>query len=461
MHCPPRFSTRARPERPTLGPRVAKIGGVLGTPFMPWQQLVADVGLELVEAHNGLLVPAYREIIVTVPRQNGKTTIVLSWELDRALNWKLRQRIVYTAQTGNDARKKLLEDQVPMIEESRLASVIKNVRRVNGSEGINFKGGSQLDVLASGKAAGHGRTIGLGVVDEAFDDTDDRREQAMLPAMATILDAQLLVVSTMGTDESTYLNRKVDAGRDAALNDSDQGEIAYFEWSAPEDADIDDPRVWEACMPAFNITINERVVRHARETMTEGDFRRAFLNQRTASDERVIPIDAWNAVNGDHVPDGEMLFAIDCDPERTFASIAVADLEGRCEVIEHAKGTAWLVPDVAQKCKRWNASVAYDPAGPAGVFGDELEREGVKTIKVVGQDLAHACSFFFDGVVDRKLRIRSNDALNKAVAAARQRVSGDSWTWARRDLDTPICPLVAVTIASWAVINARKPVFVF
>lgn len=460
MICEPRYATPRRPERLTLGARVAKIAKRLGTPFMPWQQFVADVGLELVETDSGLLIPARREVIVTVPRQNGKTTIVLSWEMDRALNWHIRQRIVYTAQTGNDARKKLLEDQVPMIDASPFKAALAHVRRVNGAEGLNFKGGSQLDVLASGKASGHGRTIGLGVVDEAFDDTDDRREGAMLPAMATVPDAQLFVCSTMGTDASTYWNRKVDAGRDAVFNNFDDGEIAYFEWSAPDDADIDDPKVWEACMPAYGITIGERVVRHARQTMTEGEFRRAFLNQRTAAEDAVFPPDVWNAVNGDYAPSGKLLFAIDCNPERTSSAIAVASVDGTCEVIEHDQGTSWLVAQAVQKAKRFGVAVAYDPHGPAGVFGDELEKQGVKTIKLTGENFAHACSYFFDGVVDKKLRIRSHAGLNAAVGAAQKRVSGDAWTWARRMSTSDLSPLVAITIAAWAV-QRQKPVFVF
>ena len=48
---------------------------------MPWQQLVADVGTELVEDESGRLVPAWREVVVTVPRQSGKTTLVLGFDV--------------------------------------------------------------------------------------------------------------------------------------------------------------------------------------------------------------------------------------------------------------------------------------------------------------------------------------------------------------------------------------------
>src|ERR1039457_2904149 len=67
--CAPRWATPRR-DRPSLGHELAVIAMKLGLPFMPWQRLVADVGLELLP--NGL--PAYRTGIFTVPRQSGKTT---------------------------------------------------------------------------------------------------------------------------------------------------------------------------------------------------------------------------------------------------------------------------------------------------------------------------------------------------------------------------------------------------
>lgn len=470
MSCPPRYATRRRPERETFGPRLAEIAKLLGQPLMEWQRLVADVACEMdwidvVDPETGkskpLLVPAYREVIVTVPRQNGKTTLVLSWELDRALMWAKRQRVVYTAQTGTDARKKLLKDQVPIIQDSPFAETLdpdaeKGVRRVNGDEGLNFKNGSRLDLLASGKSAGHGGTTDLAVVDEAFDDTDDRREQAMIPSMATRADAQLIVCSTQGTDTSTYLNRKIDTGRDFAIRDADRG-TAYFEWSAPLDAPIDSPATWKACMPAYGITILEPTVLQAFTSMPEGEFRRAFLNQRTASEERVIPIDEWNAVNGDYTADGRLTFAIDCNPERTSATLACADPSGRCEILEHERGTGWLVDLTVMKARKWNATVCYDPTGPAGVFGDEIERQGVRVEKVAGQDMAMACAFFFDGVIDRKIKIRTHESLNAAAAAAQKRTSADAWVWARKN-DTDISPLVAVSECSWVAQREIDPV---
>lgn len=411
---------------------------------MPWQRLVADIATEI-EPRTGL--PAYREVVVTVPRQSGKTTLVLALELHRALLWPYSQRIAYTAQTGWDARRKLIDDQAPMLLASPLHAAVHKVIRGAGNEAIMFKNGSRIDVLASTESAGHGRTIDLAVLDEAFSDTDDRREQALLPAMATRSDAQLLVVSTMGTEGSTYLNRKIETGR-AAIVDGIGSGIAYFEWSADPDADIDDPDTWRSCMPALGHTINEEVVRHARQTMSEGDFRRSMLNQKTVSDERVIPLVVWEAAVSDDVkPEGKLRFAIDVNADRSAASIAVADESGNCELIDHRPGVAWLVDRVVELSKRWGAPVALDSYSPAGSLAEELQSKGVQVIGYSTREMAHACGLFYDRIADGQLSILRNDHLDVAAAGARRRAVGDAWLWARKNNDCDISPLVALTLA--------------
>ena len=119
----PRYETRRNPSRKTRGAELAAIAHRLGTPLMAWQEQVANVGLEVLEDGT----PAYREIVVTVPRQSGKTALVLAWEVHRALAWGSAQAIAYTAQTGFDARRKLMDDQVPALQNSPLAPTIRRI----------------------------------------------------------------------------------------------------------------------------------------------------------------------------------------------------------------------------------------------------------------------------------------------------------------------------------------------
>lgn len=423
---------------------------------MPWQQMVADVANEILPDGR----PAFREVIVTVPRQSGKTTLTLSQSVERCTARDTPQHVAYTAQTGSDARKKLLNDQVPILEGSPLWKSVRRVARANDNAGIVWRNGSRIDVLASNASAGHGRVLDLGHVDEAFDDIDDRREQAMLPAMITKPDAQLWVVSTQGTDASVYLNRKIDLGRAAALEGRTSG-ICYFEWAIPDDADINDPASWWLGMPALGHTQTAEAIEHARQTMTEGEFRRAFGNQRTRSAERVIPEVTWRvACRDDVAPTGRLAFAVDVSPDRDWASIAVAG-GGVVELVDHRGGVGWAVPRLVDLVVAHGGVVAVESRGPGSALVPDLRAAGVQVVEMSSSDVTQACGAFYDALADGKVSIRTgphHGALDAAASAVIKQPVADAWRWARRGLDS-ITPLMAVTLALAASREAEAPGF--
>lgn len=426
----------------------------MGQPLMPWQRLVADVGGELVEHPSGILVPAFRTVVFTVERQNGKTTLVLSWEVQRAIGWEDYgpQRIAYSAQTGKDARNKLLDDQVPILERHRKALGIQAINRSNGNEGVVWHNGSRLGLLASTEEAGHGKTIHLGVKDEYFADTDNRRDQALIPAMATRVDAQVVACSTMGTDASEPWNRLVEQGRAAVAARRREG-VAYFEWSVPEDEDIDDPKAWWTYMPAMGHTIDESVIRDARLIMTDGDFRRAFGNQQTKVDDRVIPAHLWHAVcDPKAMAEGRLVFALDATPERTAASVVVCSDSQVIEVVEHRRtdSPTWLV-EFAQGLAARHRDPLFVVArrSPAGALLEDLEAANLRVLVVEPSDETTASALMFDAIVDGTVTVRSEPVLDAAVAGVAKQLVGDSFKWSRKSSAVDISPLVGATLALW------------
>lgn len=429
---------------------------VLGVEAMPWQRLVLDVACE-VDPVTG--VPAYREVVFSTPRQSGKSILLLGLAVWRALLGLERfgkgkpQRIAYSAQTGNDARRKLLEDWLPMLEASEFRRAIRKVRQAAGSETVLFEGGSMLQPIASTATAGHGRTVDLAIIDEAFSDVDDRREQSVIPAMVTVPSAQMYVTSTAGTDASLYFRRKTDVGR-LAVEQGVTSTVAYFEWSAPDELDLDDEESWYGFMPALGLTQTVESIRHAKLTMLPDEFARAFGNRWTTVDAYVIPWSSWLACRQPTAaPDGTIHFALDVNPERSAASIVAAS-DGAplpVEVVAVDTGLAWVVDRLLELRERHGAgSVLLDGAGPAGTLVPDLERAGLP-IRVLGfAEMARACSAFFDRVVEGSLAVRPNVRLDDAVAAARKRMRGDAFVWARRDTTADISPLVAASLAVWA-----------
>lgn len=458
----PRWATSRTVSRPTIGPQLAAQARALGFEFMPWQQQVADVAGELVREGDvfpdsptpDLWVPAYREVVIYVPRQSGKTTYILAKVFQRARGWYAErgpQHIAYTAQTGSDASKKFRDDWVPIVAPRRRDLGVRQVRLANGNEGLVWENGSRLSLLASSPDAGHGKTIDEGFKDEFFADTDDRRDQALGPAMITRRAAQVTTVSTAGTEESVPLNQLVERGR-AAVEAGRTDGIAFFEWSADPDDDPDDPATWRACMPAWGFTQFEPVVRTEREKMRDGEFRRAYLNQPTLSDDRVIPAAMWASVcQAGAKPldlEGRPAFAVDMNPERSHTSIAVASGGSipTAELIDYTSDS--VVARCAEMQGRHRlARFAVSKSGPAGALIAPLEAAGVNVAAYSSADEVAACGDFYDRVSQGRVVVRPHARLDVAVAAAMQRPVGDAWAWGRKHSNADVSPLVALTLA--------------
>ena len=480
LTCAPRFATPRNFDRPTWGPEIGEVAKRLGAPLMPWQQYVADVSYEY---DPDTLLLFYGEDDVTVPRQSGKTTYIRAKKVHRSTVMARRygpQRSAYYAQTRLAARRKLERDFAPALRGSRSFHEVPHSRARptkatewrlslnNGSEAIEFGNGSLWGIDAPSRTGGHGDTLDDADIDEAFAHQDDTVEGSVRPAQATRINAKLGVFSTAGDVLSKYLYRKVLAGR-AACESGDHGSVAYFEWSAADDADPGDPAVWWGCMPALGITITEDFIRgeweRAQRKGPEGvdTFRRAYLNQwpevPVLTDDvqfRVLPASAWHACERvGHKPTGTLRYAIDVDTNAKGEEwCAVACSDGvHLELVTppHAPtGTDWLISEVVKK-RAVVGEVVIDRNGPAGKLIDGLVAAGIPVKVVKPADFTQASMQMLDAVVTEQVRHIDQPRLNKAVAGAARRDVGDgAWRFSRKLSPTDISPLVACTLARWA-----------
>lgn len=421
---------------------------------MPWQRQVLDTALEVDEVSGDL---AYRTVVLTVPRQSGKTTLLLVLILLRALGAP-GQQIRYTAQTGSDARKKWMDDWLPLLQKSPFASQFR-ARLTNGHEALIFRNGSHQGLVSTTKKAGHGGSLDLCILDEAFAHPDARLEQALMPAMKTRRSPQMWVVSTAGTPEdSPYLWHKVETGRQM-VEAGVTSDVAYFEWSADEKADPASEATWWSCMPALGRTTPlEAIYADLKGMESLSEFKRADLNLWvTAMSDPVIPLERWNAlVDEASVPVDPVVFAFDVTPDRAWASIGISsrrpDGLWHVEVVAHRAGTTWVAPRVAELVEKWRpAAVLCDPAGPAGSLMADMASAGVEVTPVSAGELVKACGVLYDAVVQEPASLRhlGTPELAAALDGAVKRELKDAWAWSRKSSSVDISPLVAVTLALW------------
>lgn len=465
----------------------------LGKPPTPWQRHVLDVALEIDPATGRL---AYREVRLWVPRQSGKTSLLMGLLLWRCLAWA-DQGVVYTAQTRNHARQKFVEEQLPTL----LLSSFKRQftpRLSNGSEHLTFrkKGAlpSRWGIDSTTKKAGHGSTLDMVIADEFFAQEDDRLESGARPTMITRPMPQMWFVSTFGEDDENQamgqpLWDKVDDGRKRCVSGR-FGSVAYFEWSAAdvdtEDVDYGDEEMWIRTMPALECNggiIAIDAVRQDYESMSIGAFKRAYLNLRPQKVEirRVFPGSTWANASDPKSNLVGLPLAVTWDvaPDSSSASIAFAgrraDGKWHGELVECRQGTRWMVPRLVEAVQHFGDRVralGVLPGATAGGFIDDVstalkaagivvaetaKNPGLHIIEVSPQHYAQECVTLFNAVVGDEFRHLDQDWLNAAVAGAKQKPHADSFVWDRRKWAADITPLCAVTVAMRAFTDAPEP----
>ncbi|MEB0200548.1 hypothetical protein QN354_02110 [Cryobacterium sp. 5I3] len=459
-----------------------QVSRLLGREPLPWVAELYETAFE-VDAF-GLLW--YREIVVVIPRQSGKSTLVIPWGVHRMTTWGERQFMLYTAQTRGAAKQKLVDEQFYLINQSpfrrllvpnRQGRILPNLS--HGEERLEWVNGSKWLIDAPTETAAHGLTLGLGVGDEFFAHQDARVEAAMSPTMITVHDSQKLWLSTVGKSKkkSPFMWSKVEAGRArvevaeamraAGVDDS---RTLYIEYSFPEDADPLDPLTWWENLPALGYTITQEGIAAQLDSLGLVEFLRAFGNMwgDDRGKEWKIPADDWYAVED---PESEMsdtlVWVADISPESTFASISVAaqrpDGLVHIEVVESWPGTDWLVDGDPTRdggedgltCRGIAALVAdhggevyYDHV-TVGALVPIMVEAGLEPHPIPVQDIKVSAAALLMAVKNKTVRHLGQAELTDALAAAATRVFGDGWGWARGPSMADITALMSATLAFW------------
>ena len=243
---------------------------------MNWQRVVADVAMEVGKA--GRL--AHRDVIVTTPRQAGKSVLLQALLIHRLLS--AEAQVLYGVQTRMlAARSRLFDGWWPRLQRSEFADRF-TISRGAGFETLRADNGSILTLLRREERSGHGDTVDLSCLDETWA-MEAYVEQAVRPATSTRPEAQIWAVSTAGSSRSVWWKGKVDAGR-AAVAAAERDPV-FLEWAAPAGADPGDPEVWRAAHPALGITIDEAVIAADYKAMPTNEFVRAYLNRWPGVDD--------------------------------------------------------------------------------------------------------------------------------------------------------------------------------
>jgi len=439
---------------PSHAHRVAALSAkVLGRELMPWQRRASQL---LNEHRGGVRTRPFT--VVTIQRQAGKTTWLLAEALERCLFGGPFRRVWYTAQNGQYAREKWGELVAELTGPGAPLRRQLECKYTNGTERLIFPNGSTLRPFPPTKDALHSMQSDLVILDEAWSHNATRGAelmQAIDPTQATRAGAQIVVVSTAGTADSTFLRPLVDRGRGG------DPAVTYLEWGIADDVDPMDVDAVAAAHPAVGRTIDREFLAAAATRMaaTPGEYARAYGNRWTTTLEQLIPAIAWAAIrHRDGIPAAGVapVLGADVAVDRSAAAVWACwpDTAGipTLEVVAYGPGTDWVAGRLAELHAAHRSPAVLDGGtGPASTVVDQLrDRDGTLpgwVRAVTPREFSTACAQLLDAVTDRSVRHRGNPELDAAVAAAARRTVGDGWVWSRRLPAVDVSPLVAASLA--------------
>lgn len=490
MPAPPRHHTPRNHARPTNGPGVALIAAAKGRPHMPWQRDALDVALELdpVTGHYW-----YQIVVITVPRQSGKTTVEGDAADHRCLT-KRRARVWITMQNGKTVDSWMREEHHADLAAAAVfgspgtpsCRYTKSLRA--GEVGVRWPLlGSSFFTFPPKRDALHSKQSDLVIVDEAWiHDAEAGHDlrQAIRPTMSTRDGAQLWIVSTEGDDSSEYLDHYIEMGK-RALGDP-TARVCLIDYGIPEDADAEDLEVIAAYHPAIGHTITLESLQAAKDDFDAsnngaGDpagWARAYGNRRTRTRTTAIPAEVWAAA-GEPMPavPARAGIALDVTPGGHRAAILAGwrgpdavgeELTAHLEVIYAGpsdRATVDLLVQLA-RTRRVPLLASKGSYGALEVLDHVARAAPDVTIEYTSApEDAAACATFDRGIRARTIRHPNDPDLDDAVTVATKVPRGDGgFGWGRKDSAGSIAELWGATLAVRAFdrlpVPVAKPTFV-
>jgi len=441
-------------EGNSRGQEVIDLAEKLGTPLLPWQQVVVKDLLSVDENNK----PLKRTAGIMVARQNGKTHLarmIILWAL---LDGK---RVL-----GMASKRALAEETWRMVKDIILEhewlteQLSKKPREANGQERMEFKGGGKYEIAAATRDATRGKTVDLLFIDELREIGVDAWTAARPTTRAT--GGMTLVTSNAGDAFSEVLNEL----RERALSYPSKT-LGWYEYSAPQHCAIDDREAWRYANPALGHLIDEETIEEAVATNSVESTRTEVLCQWISSLSSPWTIGSIEACCNSELVlsplSGATVMAFDISVTRRNASLVagIIQSDGKIGVGVMEQWTSEVAVDELEIAKQIHAwcqkyrprSVLYDKYTTATV-ADRLAQSGIMVADCSGQKFYQACSDLKDSFDNSQLVHSGQESLVDSLNNCASKQNDSGWRIIRRKSAGDVTAAIALAMV---VHEMKKP----
>lgn len=422
----------------------------LGLPLDRWQQGLCQA--ILAKRESGQYACGIGGALASIPRQSGKTHTIgaLAFALCLANPGVLVLWTAHRTRTHNETFKTMDS----MANQKRIAPFVRAVRKTNGEQEIEFTNGSRI--MFGSREAGFGRgfaMVDVVVLDEAQILTEKAMED-MVPATNAAPNGLVLMI---GTPPRPVDPGEVFTNRRKAALDGDDPDVLYVEFSADENASLEDRKQWAKANPSFPHRTSETSILRMRKLLGSDDsFRREALGIWD-SDGRVSLFDPgdWEEARKGERPAAlevnALAVAVSIDLAHSSIVAGSIDSDGGAWVkpLHHGPGTKGVVDRCMELQEATGAEVVIDGRGPGAVLIPHLEKAGVKLHIASTPDVLDAFANLETRVRDGQFFHVDAPEMDAALVGAVKRPVGDRFALGRKKSEADISPLEAASLAAW------------
>lgn len=241
-----------------------------------------------------------RLAILSVARKNGKSGLIAAIVLAHLVGPEARQnsQIVSGARSRKQAAivYNLAAKMVALSPELR--AIVKATPSGKTLHGLTMN--TEYQALAAEAGTAHGLSPVLAIHDEMGQVRGefDPFIEAIETAQGAYDDALQIVISTQAPNDADMLSIRIDDAKR-----SGDPTIVCHVYAASEDADLGDPKAWEAANPAMGsfrslVEITNKAAEAQRMPSVENSFRNLYLNQRVTRHTPFVSPSIWKACSG-------------------------------------------------------------------------------------------------------------------------------------------------------------------
>jgi len=278
----------------------------------PWQCEILEA-IYAVDEHGNRIK---RQVLLTIPRKNGKTQLAAALALCHLVGPEAEQRgQVYSAASDRKQAGLILKELVAFVRaDPDLSDRI--IIREHSKTLEDVVTGSTYEAMSSDAKKAHGLNVSFAVLDELAQWPKRDLYDALTTGGAARKEPLFVVISTQSHDKNHVMSELVQYGQrvlDGLIEDKTFLPVIF---AAPDDADPWAEETWFKCNPALGDFRSLDEMRSAAEQAKslparEPSFRLLYLNQPVDATARFLNAKDWNGCKVAETEDQGLFAGID------------------------------------------------------------------------------------------------------------------------------------------------------